>query len=172
MRQQQNHLMSLLTDIKLKVKDGTHKTLVSVRLFEILMVPMWVTEATTPFGSWTLVEMIAVILVKKETEQTIWSVALVSTIQGGLLKERGKEVWSKWEEETKYWELRTNIPKVDEELAVFGLNWETCCTELATGDEAIFWCWMNAINCWHCSSVIGSCGGGEVVESVPCTWVT
>jgi hypothetical protein len=40
MRQQQNHLMSLLTDIKLKVKDGTHKTLVSVRLFEILMVPM------------------------------------------------------------------------------------------------------------------------------------
>jgi len=57
--------------MRLKVKEATHKTSVSVRHSEILTVPMWVTEATAPLGSWTVVEMMALILVKNEIEQTI-----------------------------------------------------------------------------------------------------
>ncbi len=72
--------MSLLAKIKLKLKEGTHKTLVSIKLFEILTVPMCVIVAITPLGSWTLVEMITVMLVKKDIEHTKWSVAPISTI--------------------------------------------------------------------------------------------
>jgi hypothetical protein len=43
--------MSLLAKIKLKLKEGTHKTLVSIKLFEILTVPMCVIVAITPLGS-------------------------------------------------------------------------------------------------------------------------
>jgi hypothetical protein len=57
--------------MRLKVKECTHKTSVSVRHSKILIVPMWVTEATAPLGNWTVVEMMALILVKKEIKQTI-----------------------------------------------------------------------------------------------------
>jgi hypothetical protein len=43
--------MSLLAEIKLKLKEGTHKTSVSIRLSEILTVPMCVTVAIAPLGS-------------------------------------------------------------------------------------------------------------------------
>ncbi len=103
MRQQQRCLISLRAEIELKVNDGTQRTLVSVRVSESLTVPMWAIEATAPFGRWTVVEMVAVIVVKKEIEQTIWSVAPVSTIHGGLLKEWKLEWWENREEKTEYW---------------------------------------------------------------------
>lgn len=53
MRQQFNFLMSLLAEIRLKVNEGTHKTLVNVRVYEIVIVPMCVTEAIEPLGNFT-----------------------------------------------------------------------------------------------------------------------
>ena len=50
MRQQQRDLVSWLTEIKLKVKEGTHKTLVKIKEEEICTVPMCVTKACSPFG--------------------------------------------------------------------------------------------------------------------------
>jgi len=70
----------LLTDKRLKEKEGTHKTLVSVRCAEIWTVPMWVTRANWPFGSLTLVERVVVIEVNNEMELIIWSMAPVSII--------------------------------------------------------------------------------------------
>jgi hypothetical protein len=45
--------MSLLGEIKLKLKEGTHRTPFSVRLSKILTLPMCVTEAIAPFSSLT-----------------------------------------------------------------------------------------------------------------------
>jgi hypothetical protein len=53
MRQQLRCLMSLLGEIKLKLKEGTHRTPFSVRLSKILTLPMCVTEAIAPFSSLT-----------------------------------------------------------------------------------------------------------------------
>jgi len=101
----------------------------------------------------------------------MWSVAPVSTIQGGFLNEWKWEWWENWEEKTEYCELRANIPD-DEEPTVFGLGWGTTCpNEWAAGNDAADCCWINAINCWHCSIVMGSCGGETLVKSVPCTWL-
>jgi len=69
MKQQHICLVSLLAESKLKVKEGTHKTLVRMRLSEICTMPIWVTEAKEPLGNCTHVETTTVILVKKEGEQ-------------------------------------------------------------------------------------------------------
>ena len=45
--------MSLLVEIRLKVKEGTHKTLVKIRVSDIVTIPMCVTEAIEPLGSLT-----------------------------------------------------------------------------------------------------------------------
>ena len=47
--------VSLLTKIKLKKNDGTHKTLTNMRDFDILTVPICVTKTNSPLGSSTLV---------------------------------------------------------------------------------------------------------------------
>ena len=73
-------LMSLLIDSKLKEKDGTHKTLVRVRLAEICTVPIWVTTTNFPFGSLTLADILAVIEMNNDIEPIIWLVAPVSII--------------------------------------------------------------------------------------------
>jgi hypothetical protein len=48
--------MNLVAEIRLKVKEGTHKTSVKVRVSEIVTVPMCVTLAIEPFGSLTWVD--------------------------------------------------------------------------------------------------------------------
>ena len=45
--------MRLVAKIRLKVKEGTHKTPVKVRVFEIVTIPMCVTLAIELFGSLT-----------------------------------------------------------------------------------------------------------------------
>ena len=50
MRQQQSDFVSWLTEIKLNVKEGTHKTLAKIKEEEICTVPMCVTEAYSLFG--------------------------------------------------------------------------------------------------------------------------
>jgi len=76
--------ISLLIDIKLKEKKGIQSTLVKTKESEILMVPMWVTEACCPLGNLTVLETTEVICVNNDVEQIIWSVAPVSIIQGAL----------------------------------------------------------------------------------------
>jgi hypothetical protein len=71
MKQQLKHLTNLLTEIKLKEKEGTHRTFVRVKVAEILTLPICVTSAELPFGNLTFLETIEVIVVRKETEQTI-----------------------------------------------------------------------------------------------------
>jgi hypothetical protein len=68
MRQQFKDLMSLVAEIKLKVKEGTHKTPVKVRVSEIVTVPMCVTLAIEPFGSLTWVETTEVMVVNIEEQ--------------------------------------------------------------------------------------------------------
>jgi len=70
-RQQEKNFVSLLAEIRLKEKEGTHKTSVRIKEEDILTVPICVTETSCPFGSLTNLEMVAVIVVKKEREQTI-----------------------------------------------------------------------------------------------------
>ena len=66
MRQHFIVLLSLLVEMRLKVKEGTHKILVNVRFSEILIVPMCATAAMEPLGKLTKVETIVVIEVKNE----------------------------------------------------------------------------------------------------------
>ena len=49
-RQQNLCLVSWLTEMRLKLKDGTHNTSVSVSVEEICTVPMCVTTTFSPFG--------------------------------------------------------------------------------------------------------------------------
>ena len=60
--------MRLVAKIRLKVKEGTHKTPVKVRVFEIVVVPMCVTLAIEPFGSLTWVDTIVVMVVNIEEQ--------------------------------------------------------------------------------------------------------
>jgi hypothetical protein len=70
--QQDMFLVSLLTETRLKEKEGTQRTLVNVRVEEIFTVPIWVTEANFPFGNLTNLETEAVMVVKREIEHIIW----------------------------------------------------------------------------------------------------
>jgi hypothetical protein len=67
----------------LKLKEGTHRTPVSMRLSEILTLPMCVTEVIAPFRSLTRGHNSSDGS-EKEVEQIIWSVAPVSTIHGAF----------------------------------------------------------------------------------------
>jgi hypothetical protein len=71
MQQQLKNLTNLLTEMRLKEKEGTHKTLFKIKLAEILTVPMCVTTAELPFGNLTFLVTREVIDVRNETEQTI-----------------------------------------------------------------------------------------------------
>jgi hypothetical protein len=57
--------------MRLKGKDGTHRTLVKMKCFEILIVPMCVTKTKSPLGSLTNVDIVDVIVVNKETQLII-----------------------------------------------------------------------------------------------------
>ena len=70
--------MKVLTDNKLKLNDGTQRTLVRVSEEERTIVPMWVTWADTLLGNWTKDCIVVVIEVNRSTEQTKWSVAPIS----------------------------------------------------------------------------------------------
>ena len=50
MRQQLRNFVSLLTEIKLNVKEGTHRTSVKIKLEEMCTVPTCVTKAYSPLG--------------------------------------------------------------------------------------------------------------------------
>ena len=65
----------------MKLKEGTYKTPINVRLSESLTVPMCVTDALAPLGKFTWVETMAVIVVKRDEQLIMWSVAPVSKIQ-------------------------------------------------------------------------------------------
>ena len=81
-RQKFKDLMSLLAEIRLKLKEGMHKTPISVRVFDIVIVPMCVTEAIEPLGSLTWVDTMAVMVVNIDEQLSMWPVAPVSLIQG------------------------------------------------------------------------------------------
>ena len=68
MRQQRMDLANWLTKRRLKLKAGTHKTLVSISLSEIFTVPPCVTKAVSPFGRLTNVFRVAVMEVKLDME--------------------------------------------------------------------------------------------------------
>ena len=54
--------MILLAESRLNEKEGTCKTSVSVKCFEILKMPMWVTLANWPLGSFTCEEIMVVMV--------------------------------------------------------------------------------------------------------------
>jgi hypothetical protein len=70
-RQQEKILVSLLSEIRLNENEGTHRTSVRIRNAEILIVPICVTEANWPLRSLTNLEIVDVMVVKKEMENTI-----------------------------------------------------------------------------------------------------
>lgn len=67
MKQQLKNLTNLLTEMRLKENDGTHRTLVKMRDAETLTVPICVTTAELPFGKRTCLETKEVIEVRNET---------------------------------------------------------------------------------------------------------
>ena len=80
-RQQGWDLVMVLTERRLKVNDGTHKTLWRVEEEDRVMVPICVTKAVSPLGSSTIDWVTTVIEDKRFTIQTMWSIALVSITQ-------------------------------------------------------------------------------------------
>jgi hypothetical protein len=92
--------------MRLKVKEGTHKTSVNVRLAEMTTVPVCVTGTTKPFGSLKNVETTAVIVVKRDGQLIIWSVAPVSIIQGVDLEQEDENFGIEIEEKTECLGLR------------------------------------------------------------------
>ena len=68
MRQHLRFLISLLAEMRLKVKEGTHNTSINVRFSKSVTVPMCVTEAIEPLGSFTCDETVAVIDVKRDMQ--------------------------------------------------------------------------------------------------------
>jgi hypothetical protein len=60
--------MSLVAEIRLKVKEGTHKTSIKLRVSEIVTVPICVTLAIEPFGSLTWVETTTIMVVNIEEQ--------------------------------------------------------------------------------------------------------
>jgi hypothetical protein len=72
---------SLLTEMRLKWNEGTHKTFVKMREGESVTVPMCVIGTILPLGNSTLARMVEVMVLRHEMECTMWSVAPVSRIQ-------------------------------------------------------------------------------------------
>ena len=75
------NLVKELTKKRLKVKEGTYRTLWRVREEDKITVPMCVTEAISPLGSWTMDWVIAITVVKRWTKHTRWSMAPMSMTQ-------------------------------------------------------------------------------------------
>jgi hypothetical protein len=73
-------LWVLLAEIRLKVNEGTQRTSVSVRLSKITTIPMCVTGTVEPLGNLTKVKTTAVMVVKRDGQLIMWSVATVSII--------------------------------------------------------------------------------------------
>jgi hypothetical protein len=71
MRQQSDDCTNLLTKMRLKWNEGTHKTSVKMSEDESLTVPMCVTETRFPLGNSTVACMVEVTVVKQEIECTI-----------------------------------------------------------------------------------------------------
>ncbi len=80
MRQQVEEWTNLLIEMRLKWKDGTHKTFVKMSEDDNLTVPMCVIGTRLPLGNSTVAWMTKVILIKQEREWTMWSIAPVSRI--------------------------------------------------------------------------------------------
>jgi len=72
--------ISLLTEMRLKEKDGTQRTSWRIKSCEIRTVPIWVIKASWPLGNLTYLDLSTEKLVKQEMELHMWSVAPVSTI--------------------------------------------------------------------------------------------
>lgn len=84
MAQQFKELMSLLTDMIFRWKDGTHKTLSNV-IFELNgMVPVEVNETQEPGGKLTMGIFYDWIVLKAIESEVMWLVAPLYKIQGLL----------------------------------------------------------------------------------------
>jgi len=174
MQQQLKNLTNLLTEMRLKEKEGTHKTLVKIKLAEILTVPMCVTTAELPFGNLTFLVTREVIDVRNETEQTIWSVAPVSMTHG-YLWELCIANWKRdCEEKTECFPSRLCVWKAEKQkgLPVISENkWSWLSfgaggTKISSATLAR----SSANSCWHWSEVIGSWGWGWDMEHSE-TWL-
>ncbi len=77
-KQHDSEWINLLTEIRFKWKEGTHRTLVNVIEGGIWTVLIWVTDTKTPLGNSTEALTTDMIVVKHERECTMWSVAPVS----------------------------------------------------------------------------------------------
>ena len=66
MRQHLRFLISLLAEMRLKVKEGTHNTPLNVRFSKSVTIPMCVTIAIEPLGNFTCDEATAVMEVKMD----------------------------------------------------------------------------------------------------------
>ncbi len=86
MRQRKDEWSNLLIEIRLKWKEGTHKTFVKINEEENLTVPMFVTGTKSSFGNSTVAWMVDVMVVRHEREWTMWSIAPVSNIQELVLR--------------------------------------------------------------------------------------
>ena len=101
MTQHCRFLISLLTYIKLNEKEGIQSTSVRTKDSEILIVPMWVTEAYCPLGNLMNLEIAEVILVKNNMEHIMWSVAPISMIQEVLVEFMSEDYWVKDKKDAK-----------------------------------------------------------------------
>ena len=143
------NLVKELTKKRLKVKEGTHRTLWRVRKDDKITIPMCVTEAISPLGSWTIDWVIAVIVVKSWTEHTIWSVAPVSITQ---VLESYALLLTTWAEKTG---CLKSIPAIEEALddttlAMAMVSVSLPWTEESNGELGVP---MRARSYWHCSGV-------------------
>lgn len=95
MAQQLRELITLLTDMRFKWKEGTHKTLSKVISELNDMVPMEIIGAEEPVGELPIGIGKDSVLVKSVESKVMWSVAPLSKIQGlvniELIEAIGKE---------------------------------------------------------------------------------
>ena len=110
-RQQEQDFVSWLTDKRLKEREGTQRTLESVKVAEKEMEPMWVTIVVSPLGSSTT-QLIVVSSVSKWTECTMWLVAPVSITQVSPLKVVLFATWAEKIECLKSIFLKGDIPTI------------------------------------------------------------
>ena len=81
MQQHEGFWVNLLIETRLKEKDGMQRTFSRIRKAETCTVPMWVTLAMSPLGNLTEIWTVKVMVLKKEMEWTMRSVAPLSRIQ-------------------------------------------------------------------------------------------
>ena len=171
MRQQVDEWTNLLTEMRLKWKEGTQRTSVKMSEDESLTVPMCVIGTRLPLGNSTVAWIIEVTLVKQEREWTMQSVALVSRIhEFFLMLECGvvcdeKAEWDKFGVKTglEHIDAQKGIPVIEEtrnvdEEAVLAVAWwwplETFDTKFVKVLLLI-----KASNCSHWACTWESCRG-------------